>query len=349
MKIHYFANQVYQYSNAMPLYKEMGGSFIVKKTKRIIQFKKYFRNGNFSPNHKSMFNTPPIQKIAKKDIHSLKGILISLSNVAIQHNPHQLKTIFIGHGTGDKKYGDNFHSLESYDYHFVSGPKHLAKLKDVGLNIPEQKLIKIGNLRFDDYVNDKIDKDQILSRLGIKDRSRKNILYAPTWKWGNGTLLQYAYPFAKEITKEHNLIIRPHHHDRRHIRKLKLWTKLNNIKHVYFSNPAAVIKSDTMHDFKVSDLLISDTSSILYEYLITGNPIIVIQNQYKDLHTMPDELNIMKYVTLYNGNESILNPVNKVLKCNTPNEIYNTLLNNCFYFNDGKSVVRAREFIESIN
>ena len=348
MSVYYFANQVYQYSNAMPLYRAIDGNFIVKKTKRSIQFKKYFRNGNFSPNHKSLFNTPPIIKIATKDISVLKGILISLSNVAIRHNPEQLKTIFIGHGTGDKKYGDNFHSLESYDYHFLSGPKHLAKLVDVGLNISEEKLIKIGNLRFDDYVNDQIDKDKVLNRLGIKDRSRKNILYAPTWKWGSGTLLQYAHPFAKEITKEHNLIIRPHHHDRVYIRKLKMWARLNNIKHVYFSNPAAVIKSDTMDDFRVSDLMISDTSSILYEYLITGNPIIVIQNQFSDLHNMPDELNIMKHVTLYDGSESILNPVNSVLKNDHTSEIYKKLLNNCFYFNDGKSVARAKEFINLV-
>ncbi|MBN1407840.1 MAG: CDP-glycerol glycerophosphotransferase family protein, partial [Calditrichaceae bacterium] len=332
----------------MPLYREIDGKFIVKKTKRSIQFRKYFRNGNASPDHKSLFNTPPIIKIATKDIPNLKGMLISLSNVAIRHNPGQLKTIFIGHGSGDKKYGAKFHSLESYDYHFLSGPKHLAKLEDVGLNIPEDKLIKIGNLRFDDYINDKIDKQQVLNRLGVRDQSRKNILYAPTWKWGDGTLLTYAKPFAEEITREHNLIIRPHHHDRVHIRKLKMWARLNNIKHVYFSNPAAVITSDTMFDFKVSDLLISDTSSILYEYLITGNPIIVIQNQYKDLHNMPDELNIMKHVALYDGNDSILKTVNSVLKNANSKDIYQTLLNNCFYFNDGKSVARAKEFITSV-
>ncbi|MEJ2545212.1 MAG: CDP-glycerol glycerophosphotransferase family protein, partial [Calditrichaceae bacterium] len=238
MQIHYFANQVYQYSNAIPLYKEIDGIFIVKKTKRSIQFIKYFRNGNFSPNHRSFLNTPPYEKISKNEIPNLTGALISLSNYAIHHDSNRLKTIFIGHGSGDKKYGSKFRSLETYDYHFLSGPKHLEKLKDMGLNIPEEKLIKIGNLRFDDYLNGKIDKDQVLNRLGIKDKSRKNILYAPTWKWGDGTLLTYAKPFAEELTKEHNLIIRPHHHDRIHIRKLKIWTILNNLEHVYFSNPA---------------------------------------------------------------------------------------------------------------
>jgi CDP-glycerol glycerophosphotransferase (TagB/SpsB family) len=355
MNIYYYARQVYQFSNAVPLYKEIDGTFLIKRFKRIIQFKKYFRNGNFSPDHKSLLNTPPILKRNAIDVNDLKGIMISLSNVVINNNPEQLKTIFIGHGTGDKKYGtsekksvSNAKKLESYDYHFVSGPKHLEKLKDSGLNIPEEKLIKIGNLRFDDYVNDKIDKERVMDRLGIKDRTRKNILYAPTWRWGDGTLLEYTPLFSKEITKEHNLIIRPHHHDRQYIKKMKLQAKINNIKHVYFSNPAAVIKSDTMHDFRVSDLLISDTSSILYEYLITGNPIIVIQNKFSDLHKMPDNLNVMKHAALYHGTENILNLINTSLKSSNLTDIYKNLLDNCFYFNDGKSVSRAAEFIHSI-
>lgn len=331
----------------MPLYKEMDGKFLINSKNRNLQFQLYFRNGNFSAGHKSLLNTPPHLIRTKETLNDLKGVIISLSNVILNNNPEQSQTIFIGHGTGDKRYPRPEY-LRIYNYHFLSGPKHLEKLKDDGENIPEEKLVKIGNLRFDDYINGKIDKEKEMRRLGIKDKTRKNILYAPTWKRGNGTLQKYALKFAKEITKEHNLIIRPHANERHHIIKLKLWAKINNIKHVYFSNPTAVIKSDTLHDFKVSDLLISDTSSILYEYLVTGNPIIVIQNQFDDLHTMPDHLNIMKHVTLYNGSEHILKPVNTLLRTNYLTDIYKKLLDDCFYFNDGKAVKRAKEFITSI-
>ncbi len=56
---------------------------------------------------------------------------------------------------GDKKFGegDTGRLLESYDYHFISGPKHLEKLRDSGVNIPESRRVEIGNLRFDGYVN----------------------------------------------------------------------------------------------------------------------------------------------------------------------------------------------------
>ena len=37
----------------------------------------------------------------------------------------------MGHGVGDKKYGGTPAPLETYNYHFISGNKHLEKLKDI--------------------------------------------------------------------------------------------------------------------------------------------------------------------------------------------------------------------------
>ena len=258
----------------------------------------------------------------------------------------QCKSIFIGHGTGDKKYGGSFNSLETYDYHFISGPKHLNKIKDVGIEIPEEKLIKIGYPKFDDYVNQKVDKKEYYNYLGMKDRTRKNILYAPTWEWGDGSLHKYGKKFCQEISKDFNLIIRPHYHDRKHIRKMKSWTKKTGLEHIYFSNPANIINSNSINDFFVSDLMISDTSSIIYEYLITKKPIIIANNNYQDLHNMPDKMNVLKIAKKYDGDD-IVSLINDSLNEDSLSD-YDQLLNNCFYFNDGKSSERAADFVFSL-
>jgi hypothetical protein len=349
MNIYYFANQIYQYSYALPIYRKAGGTFIAKSIKRIIQFKRYLKDGNSSTEVKTFLNSPPLLKCTTKNVQKLEGVVISFSNAAIHSGDKKCKTIFVGHGTGDKPYGPNVQLLEGYDYHFISGPKHLEKLKDVGLKIPEEKLIKIGNPRFDDYINGKIDRDCELNRLGVIDKTRKNVLYAPTWKWGDGTLHKYVYHFAREITKEYNLIVRPHSHDRKYIPKLKRWMGRNGIEHVYFSNPADLVKCDTMNDFMVSDILISDTSSILYEYLIADKPIIVAKNEYKELHHMPNEMDITNFVTIYDGSQHILKLIADNLADHNYKSEYQKLLNNCFYFNDGKSVERAANFIHSIS
>jgi len=295
---------------------------------------------------KRSLNTPNviIRDIRKK--LDLNGVIVSCSNTTINNNQDISISIFIGHGAGDKKYGGSAHDLETYDYHFISGEKHLHKIRDVGINIPDEKLIKIGYPKFDEYLN--INKDQYLKYLDIKDKTRKNILYAPTWKWGDGTLRKFGKKFCKEISREHNLIIRPHFEDRGYIIRLKLWAKLNGLKHVYFSNPAQIIKNNTMNDFAISDLMISDTSSINYEYLITRKPIIIIDNDYDQLHNMPTDLNILDIVQTYQSNKNdICSMINYELSNNTFDQ-YNKMLHNCFYFNDGKSANRAADFIKSL-
>ena len=273
---------------------------------------------------------------------------MSTSEDGFEHDRQACKSIFVGHGSGDKKYGEHASTLEQYDYHFSSGPKHVEKLREQGLAIPEERLIKIGNLRFDDYLNGTCDRERQLDTLGIQDRSRRNVLYAPTWKFGEGTFHRWVYPFATEITKRYNLIVRPHFHDRRSLRRVKLWARLHRIKHVYFSNPATVVGADAMPGFAASDLLISDTSSMLYEYLVTRKPIVVIQSGYDGLHRMPGEMDIMECARVFDGSQDILQVIAAALADKDVERKCARLLHACFYFNDGRSVERAREFIHSL-
>lgn len=346
MNIYYYANQVYQYGHIKPVFTQTGGTFVVNKFNRFLRFKFYMANSANNSTENRSLNTPNviIRDIRKK--LNLNGVIVSCSNTTINNNQDISISIFIGHGAGDKKYGGSAHDLETYDYHFISGEKHLHKLRDVGINIPDEKLIKIGYPKFDEYLN--INKDQYLKFLGIKDKTRKNILYAPTWKWGDGTLRKFGKKFCKEISREHNLIIRPHFEDRGYNIRLKLWAKLNGLKHVYFSNPAQIIKNNTMNDFAISDLMISDTSSINYEYLITRKPIIIVDNDYDQLHNMPTDLNILDIVQTYHSDKNdICSMINYELSNNTFDQ-YNKMLHNCFYFNDGKSANRAADFIKSL-
>ena len=347
MNIYYYASQVYMYGHCKPIFDITNGTFLVNKFNRLLRFKFYLHNSMKGQKDRGLFNAP---KVLIRDIHhdlDLEGVIVSGTNNVLRTNKDKCKSIFIGHGTGDKKYGGSFNTLETYDYHFISGNKHLQKIKDVGIKIPEHKLIKIGYPKFDDYVNGNVNKKEYSNYLGIEDMSRKNILYAPTWKYGDGTLETYGKKFCREISKEFNLIIRPHFRDRKHILNMKLWAKRNRLKHIYFSNPANIIKSNTINDFFISDLMISDTSSIIYEYLITKKPIIIANNNYGDLHNMPDEMNVLKLAKGYNGDD-ILAMINDSLLENSQPK-YEEMLNNCFYYNDGKSAQRAADFIYSLN
>ena len=134
----------------------------------------YLRNGNSFPNeNKTFLNTPPltIRDITKPI--KLNGAVISQSNTTINCEGNNIIKIFMGHGAGDKKYGGTPTPLETYDYHFISGNKHLQKLKDLNVKIARKKQIKIGYPKFDSYVNNQINKKEYLNHLGIIDKNRK--------------------------------------------------------------------------------------------------------------------------------------------------------------------------------
>lgn len=336
---------MYQLSYAWPIYKALGGTFCVRKRKTVLKYRRYLKQmAKYSDDNR---NTPDIIRLPLKDYSDLEGIILSQSNARIYNDPSRSRTVFVGHGNGDKKFGGSASTLETYQYLFISGPKYMERLRDVGLDIPEEKLVKTGNLRFDDYLNPKISRDSLLDIMGVPDerRMKKFVLYAPTWKWGNGTLRKYAKLFARELTDEFNLIIRPHHFDSHYIPYLKMWIKLNGISNVYFSNPNLLTTNDTMQDFLLSDVLISDTSSILYEYLITEKPIIVAETDFSGLHKMPDSMNIMTIADIYDGSRSILELVQSSLADEKKQLLYKQMLNECFYYNDGKSLSRALDFL----
>lgn len=348
-EINFAADSVYQFSYAWPIYKKLGGIFRLKKKKRILEFKWFTRNMNQFPDKiKTCLNTPPVSQIDTKNCYDLRGILISFTNSLINRDTSKCITIFSGHGTGDKIYGGNPNTLATYDYIFLTGEKHIEKMKDSGINVPEERLIKIGNIRFDNYLNKKINRNRALEHLGIKDKSRKNILYSPTWKWGDGTNHKYIYRFCEELIKEYNLIIRPHPYDAMHTPIVKLWATLKRIKHLYFSNPKNLRERDIMVDFLISDLMISDTSSVIYDYLVTQKPIIIAQNDCKVLHNMPDKYNINSFVDIYNGTQDINEMVWENLYSEKNRDKYRQMLYDCFYFNDGNSTKRVVDFLRSL-
>jgi hypothetical protein len=343
-------SQIYQLSYALPLYQALGGTFLVKNMRKWIQFKKYMRGLGRADLARNFFNTPAVKKKNPYEDPELRGLLVTPSVERFCPDNSRMVYIYTGHGSGDKPYfGERIYDkMASFDYHFLAGPKNLQKLRDKNVDIPKVRLIKIGNMRFDAYVNGHINRATECARLGIRNPERKNILYAPTWKWGQGSLGKHTHRFCEEINPHHNLIIRPHGHDRMRIPRLRRWIDQKGFKHVYFSNPSHLARDDTMLDFAVSDILISDrTSSIVYEYLITGKPIIVIGSDFEAVHHMPEHLLIDGVAEAWDISAAIVPLIEHSFRIHEKKRPeYERLLKSCFYFNDGKSTQRAVAFIE---
>lgn len=350
-QIYYYANNIYQFSYALPVYNRLGGIFVVRDRRRLWHFKRYFQQlAQFG--EKTFLRTPRVIVRSRPELSGLDGVIFFLSNSIVPAHAYSGPTIFHEHGTSDKRYGGKSHEqakakLSAYDYIFLSGPKNLKRLEEVGLHFPEEKLVRIGGLRFDDYLSGNYSREKEYKRLGIVDTGRKNILYAPTWRFGNGTLKKYAFHFARELTKKHNLIIRPHYHDQKYSYLLKLQCGLAGLKHVYFSNASNIIKQDTFNDFVIADLMISDMSSVIYEFLIMEKPVIIAKTDFDNYHEMPKEMDIMQNADLFTDGGDILGLVDANLATPRFTETYRQMTRASFYI-DGSAVERAAAFMRNL-
>ena len=179
------------------------------------------------------------------------------------------------HGIGIKPsyWRDNHKRL---DVRFVEGPYRIQQLKENGV---KTDLSLTGFMKLDYlFQKNKIDSDGIYEKYGL-DKNKKTILFAPTF-----------YPSSFELigtrlglyTKDYNVLIKPH-----------LWTMfMNNFsggvnlkkqRDLFFRvadlfDHIHLIQPDTYNItpfYKVSDLLITEASSTIYEMLSLDKPVIV--------------------------------------------------------------------------
>lgn len=353
MELYYYGNKVYQLSYALPIYQKLGGTFIVDSKEKLNEFRRIFKNKNNKPSFLNYFrrstfqNTPPIIIVKVKHHWKLKKPILYCCNRIDFEKTYKSKTLYLEHGVSDKALGivedsGAIEKLKKYDIILLSSPKN--RIKYLSSNaISESKFRKINFFKFDQYKKLYENREKEFKRLKIKDRSRKNILYAPTWEYGNGTFKKYGKLFAKEISKEFNLIIRLHSNDMYLAAEFNDWLSENSINNVYLSDSNDIINADILNDFVISDLMIGDMSSVVYEFLITKNPVIIAKHDYERMIKMPDEMNIMKNASIYDEQkDDIIELIRKNLS--KPNYDVDKMYNNCFYnSNDDSIEIIAKE------
>ncbi|MBO0991470.1 CDP-glycerol glycerophosphotransferase family protein [Bacillus sp. SD088] len=133
-------------------------------------------------------------------------------------------------------------------------------------NIYSGQMAETGYPRIDATINiDSLEKRKLADDLDV-NLDKPIVLYAPTWR---GTYSNNVYDVSKlqndlmKLSKlDIQLIFRGHHLSEKHIKG-----KLNNIKVV----PSNI---DSNKLLGIVDLLITDYSSIFYDYLVTDKPVI---------------------------------------------------------------------------
>ena len=187
--------------------------------------------------------------------------------------PHYLKGVKtqVFHGFAGEKKG-HFRIRSYFDLYLTQGPyftKEFLTKKEIHKDF---EVIETGWSRIDNLFKWSSDLDKKKEDLLIKYKKDKVILYAPTFS----PKLTSAPHLKKEIISisysDYLILIKFHPlMDKKIKNEYKQIAKLNSNILIYDDN-------DITDLLKISDLLVSDTSSVVYEFSLLNKPVITFNN-----------------------------------------------------------------------
>lgn len=205
-------------------------------------------------------------------------------------------------------------------------------------NINSGKIAKIGYPRIDVTLNasDNL-KNQIASKLKL-NQTKKSVFYAPTWRGSNKSSNRFDSTKLIEDLKmlsklDANIIFRGH-------------TITNSLlKEAQFPDNIILPTPDiqTNEILSITDVLISDYSSVFFDFIPTERPIVHYLYDLEE-YTKERGLNLTEHElpgTIAKSSKQLLESVESSLKQNKPSSHYLEVKDRFCSYDDGKSTERT--------
>ncbi|QDG33280.1 CDP-glycerol--poly(glycerophosphate) glycerophosphotransferase [Alteromonas mediterranea] len=176
------------------------------------------------------------------------------------------KTAQLGHGIGPKP--SYYHkSSTPMTVRFIEGKMRLAKIREL---YPNDEFVQVGFSKLDPLFNN-TEPGLKYDELGL-DKGKPTLLFAPTFN--PSSLECFPDDWPSHFT-DFNILIKPHTFTysreayKNQRKKLKKWAQFNN---TYVATETDISLLPFMKD---ADILISEASSTLFEFVALSKPVIV--------------------------------------------------------------------------
>ena len=245
----------------------------------------------------------------------------------------------------------------NYDLILLPGQYHKNEfVKRFNLKENDKRFKIVGWPGVDDLVCGNYDRNKIMSMVGL-DPNKKTVMYAPTWGWGHGNEALFARWFdreteifeklCKEITKKNlNFIVRLHSLSfNTDTKELTDIAKKYNV--LWQTRETSNFRYNPNKYLWVTDVLISDLSGIISEFMVLDRPVIYIDpdksiDPWNDCDISKDFRAGHVVKTL----DELLDAINdSILYPHRYTEKRKEFLSKIYYYLDGKSTNRAVEAI----
>ena len=310
------------------------------------EFKKY--PNTVCVDRKSRLNLLEFQKymFRAKCLISCNAFLTTATNYQ--------KSFYITHGTVIKNTGDGYVIPDKIDYTLIASDS-IKDIMSADMKVPVNKLYGLGYPRNDAMQNTKLDVKELFG-----NKYDKIMVWYPSFrqhKNGAKTESKNALPILSDaltaeklngIAKENNtlIVVKPHFaQDLSYIKNIEL----TNIK---FIDDDFFLKNNiSSYQFVgACDALITDYSSIYYDFLLTDKPVAAVWEDIEDYRKNPGfsvDINYymkgaFKIYTLQDFEEFITDTAKNIDKLQNERAEINKLVN---YSDDGKNAERVTDFI----
>ena len=188
--------------------------------------------------------------------------------------PHYLRGVKtqVFHGLAGEKKG-HFRIRNYFDLYLTQGPYFTKWFSKAATRYKDFNVVQTGWSKLDVYGKalHKYDSDKLA--LLKKSKAKKIILYAPTFS-PSLTSAPHLLTQIEELAKSKEYLVMIKFHDLMAEDMIDSYKKLS----MSFENVLFIEERNIIKYLLIADLMISDTSSVVYEFLLLDKPVITFKN-----------------------------------------------------------------------
>ncbi|QQG50891.1 MAG: CDP-glycerol glycerophosphotransferase family protein [Candidatus Saccharibacteria bacterium] len=373
-RIYYFLGNITSHIlHALPLQKELGGTFIVLSEKAKREVEKYnvpVITINNKPRRWTRFGykIKPVFHYLKidNDLKKTSDFLNKNADVVVFYELYDFspsvrlttpKTVFLTHGNMLKDYmagANRLQVLEQYDYMAALGPYLKKEFVDKN-GISPNKLVDIGIARTDEIVKNRgsIVVPKSLLESGDIDPTKPIVSYLPTY-WGASSIYTVGKEIVRNFPDNYTLLFRPHPQTPAKLLQEYfdiIATKPGNIIYA----PEGKYKNlGLIETFEASSAIIGDVSSVMLEAILTDKPLIFAydtganQQDASDYASISDVVEHSQKITTENA-KKIADILSISISQGIDRFIWTQATERNFFDSDGTSVESIASFIKNLS
>ena len=235
----------------------------------------------------------------------------------------------IFHGLAGEKKG-HFRIRDYFDLYLTQGKYFTERFEALAKKHKNFEVIETGWCKLDKLYavseETKVKKKELLEAYGAE----KMVLYAPTFSPSLTSALALEKSIEK-LGKQKDILIIIKFHDKMNTEWIEIYNKMDN------KNILIIESDDITESLQMADLMISDSSSVVYEFTLLDKPVITLNSISENI----DWCNVQSADEVYENVIEVLNGHDEYAQ-NRKNtiELYHP-------YNDGKSAKRMVEATES--